>query len=204
MNNLEKYTAVDLLDTVIEFTQMTPEPEDWSFKRQKFNDPRFIRLQRILSLLWAFIPEIKIKDERQAIEDFYSGNFVLSRQIQDYQKLINIMDNTILKVDSAYASKVQISLDELQFNYGNLLSYYIKLNKLINHNDGIMEISYPFYFSYLVTKNISESLKSKARKLESILALFIDPFNQKFTMEELINNFDYPEEDLFDIDLDWK
>ena len=203
MKNTYKYTAGDLLDTVIEFTQMTPDPEDWSFKRQKNNDPRFIRMQQILSLLWAFIPEIIIKDERQAIEDFYSGNFVRYRQIQDYQKLINIMDNTILKGDSGYVSKEQISLDELQYNYGSLLNYYIKLHKLISHNNGIMEISYPFYFSYLVTRNISESLKSKARKLKSILALFIDPFGKKFTIEELINNFDYPEEDLFDIDLDW-
>jgi hypothetical protein len=199
-----KYSAGVLLDTVIEFTQMTPEPEDWSFKRQKCNDPRFVRLQQILSLLWAFIPEIRIKDERQAIEDFYSGNFVCSRQIQDYQKLINIMDNAILKGDCGYASKEQISLDELQFNFGNLLNYYIKLNKLISHNNGIMEICYPFYFSYIVTKNISESLKSKATKLKSILALFIDPFGKKFTMEELINNFDFPEEDLFEIDLNWK
>ncbi len=76
MKNAYKYTAGDLLDTIIEFTQLTPDQEDWSFKRQKNNDPRFIRMQRILSLLWAFIPEIIIKDERQAIEDFYSGNFI--------------------------------------------------------------------------------------------------------------------------------
>jgi hypothetical protein len=203
MSNSNDISAIYLLEKIIDFTSMTPNPEDWSFERQKYNDPRFIRMQQIRRLFWAFIPELKSKEIRDDLENFYSGEFIVTRKIEDYQKLINAMDNTILKGDCGFASKERISLYDMQFNYGSLLNYYIKLNKLISHNDGIMEISYPFYFSYIVTKNISKSLSSKARKIKSILALFIDPFNQKFTMEELIKDFDYPEENLLDIDLDW-
>ncbi len=77
------------------------------------------------------------------------------------------------------------------------------MNKL-GHNRGIMEISYPFFFSYIVTKSISDSMRMKVKELEVILCLFIDPFQRRFTMGELVKNFDYPEEDLFEIDLDWK
>jgi hypothetical protein len=183
---------------------MTPDPEDWSFKRQKYNDPRFVRLQQIHSSLCAFIPEIRVKDEREGIEKFYSGEFIFYRQTDDYRKLINKMDKTISKSDFKSDARQVVSLHELQFIYGNLLSYYIKLYKLIHHNSGIMEISYPFCYPYIITKSISLSMISKAKKIKAILTLFIDPFNQKFTMEELINRFLYPEEDLFDIDLDWK
>jgi hypothetical protein len=204
MKNSYKYTAGNLLDTVIEFTQMTPDPEDWSFKRQKYNDPRFVRLQQIHSSLCAFIPEIRVKDERECIEIINSGEFIFYRNTDDYRKLINKMDKTISKSDFKSDIRQGISLHELQFIYGNLLSYYIKLYKLINHNSGIMEIGYPLCYPYIVTKTISDSMISKAKKIKAVLTLFIDPFNQKFTMEELINRFLFPEEDLFDIDLAWK
>jgi hypothetical protein len=204
MNNLNKYSAGDLLDTIIEFTQMTPHPEDWSFKSQKNNDPRFVRLQQIMALIWAFTPEIIVKDEREGIEKFYSGEFIFYRKTDDYRKLIGVIDKTISKSDFGFDAKGKPSLHDLQFIYDNLLSYYIKLYKLINHNCGIMEIGYPFSFPYILTKSISDSLSSKAKKIRTILILFIDPFTQKYTKEELINRFFYPEEDLFDIDLDWK
>lgn len=198
-----EYSALDLLQKIIEFTSMTPDTEDWTFKRQKFNDPRFIRLQQIMSLFWAFIPGLNSKEIRDDLENFYSGEFILTRKIDDYHKLINIIDYTISISDFGIGPKQEIYSDHLQFNYRDLLNYYIGMNKL-GHNSGIMEISYPYFFSYIVTKSISDSMRMKVKELEVILCLFIDPFQRRYTMEELVKNFDYPEEDLFEIDLDWK
>ena len=66
-----------------------------------------------------------------------------------------------------------------------------------------MEISYPYYFPYLVTNSISDSMGPKLRKLRSIITLLIDPFKQRFTEAKLVKEFDFPKEDLFEIDLDW-
>ncbi len=203
MNNTYKYSAINLLEKIIEFTSMTPNPEDWSFKLQKFNDPRFIRLQQIMSLFWAFIPGLNSKEIRDDLENFYSGDFILTRKTNDYHKLIDLMDNTISKSDFGIEPKREIYSDHLQFNYRELLNYYIGMNKLA-HNCGIMEISYPYFFSYIVTKSISDSMRLKVEELGAILSLFIDPFQRSFTMEELIKDFYYPEEDLFEIDLNWK
>lgn len=203
MNNNYRYSAVDLLRTVIEFTRMTPNPDDWSFKAQMYNDPRFIRLQRIQSFLIAFIPEIGYKDEREAMEKFYSGEFIRFRKSEDYRELTDLMHNTILKSDFGNGPRREINLDALQFNYEDLLSFYSRMNRL-GYNGGIMEISYPYFFSYIVTKSISDSMMLKVQELEEILSLFIDPFHQTFTLEELIGKFDYPEEDLIDTDIDWK
>ncbi len=203
MNNSYKYTAVDLLNAVIEFTGMTPNAEDWSFKVQKLNDPRFIRLQRIMSLFGAFVPETLAKDERESIEKFYSGDFIQTREIEEYGKLIDLMHDTISKSDFGIGSRREIYLDHLEFNYRDLLHFYTRMKKL-SYNGGIMEISYPYFFSYIVTKSISDSMSQKVKELEAFLSLFIDPYQISYTLSELIKDYEYPEEDLFEIDLDWK
>jgi hypothetical protein len=204
MNNSFKITAFNLLEKVIEFTNMTPDPLDWSFERQKSNEPRFVRLKQIQALMNVFIPELMYsKGIRESIEDFYSGDFVRSRQIEDYRKLLGIIGKTIDKSDFRTDRKQKIDISDLRDNYLNLLSYYLKLNSLINHNNGIMEISYPYFFPYILTNSISDTLSSKARKLEPILALFIDPFKRRYTENEMIKQFDYPVVDLIDLDLDW-
>ena len=204
MNNSFKYTAVDLLKKVIEFTNMTPNPEEWTFEKQVDNDPRFVRLQQIQALIWAFIPELLCsKGIRENIESFYSGEFIQTRQIEDYGRLLDNMDKTISKSSFYDAPKEKIDLNDLQDNYRDLLNYYLKLNNLLSHNKGMMEISYPYFFPYLVTNSISDSMGPKLRKLRSIITLLIDPFKQRFTEAKLVKEFDFPKEDLFEIDLDW-
>jgi hypothetical protein len=204
MNNSSQCTAPDLLEKIIEFTNMTPDPEEWSFERQKSNEPRFVRLEQIQALMNAFIPElIYSKGIRESIEAFYSGDFMRSRQIKDYRKLLETIDKTIAKSDFRTDRKQKIYVSDLRNNYCSLLNYYLKLNSLINHNKSMMEISYPYFFPYILTNSISDSLSSKARKLKPILALFIDPFKRKYTVDELIKQFDFPDVDLIDLDLDW-
>jgi hypothetical protein len=204
MNNSSKYAAVDLLDKIIEFTNMTRDPEEWSFEMQKSNEPRFVRLEQIKALMNAFVPELLYsKGIRENIESFYSGEFIQNRQIEDYGKLLDNMDKAISKSNFDVDPNQKIDLYDLQNNYRNLLSYYLKLNSLINHNKGMMEISYPYFFTYLITNSISDSISSRAGKMKTILSSFIDPFKRSFTLDKLIKQYNYPNIDLLDLDLDW-
>ena len=66
-----------------------------------------------------------------------------------------------------------------------------------------MEISYPYFFPYIVTEDVSSLIGSKAIKISSLLSVFIDPEKQSFTEDELITRYHYPTEDLLDVDLDF-
>ena len=56
MNNFPTYTALDLLDKVIDFTNRSSDSTEWSFEKQQDNPPRLVRLQQIQALMEAFVP----------------------------------------------------------------------------------------------------------------------------------------------------
>lgn len=199
------YTALDLLETVIDFTNLTPDEADWDFKKQMYNDPRMIRLMQIQALMYAFVPELVYEKEiGEGIGQFYSGEFILHRHpLKDYGSLLEEMERTIAQSKFGGGRKRQIREGDLQENFCNLLDYYRKLKKLLNHNSGMMEISYAYYFPTIVTTAMSDSMRSKAGILSRLLAVFIDPREQRFTREEMIEKYFYPEDDLLDVDVDW-
>jgi len=203
MNNPQFYAAHDLLDKIIDFTNMTPDSAEWSFEKQKDNPPRLVRLKQIQSLMEAFVPGLKPNEDiGRSIKDFYSGDFIIHQPLEKYTSLIEDIEYTIAGSKHSNARKREISAIHLQSNYRELLDYYIKLKGLLNHNNKYLEISYPYFFPYIVTEDISASIASKAGNISSLLAAFIDPEKQSFTEDELINQYHYPTEDLLDIDLD--
>lgn len=204
MNNSPKHTALHLLEKVIEFTTMTSDPVEWSYEEQKGNPPRFVRLKQIHSLMNAFSPELMpSKDIRQSIENFFVGNFLTNRPVEEYSDLAGKIDKAIQNSRFSGAQKKKLDVFDLRSNYCNLMDYYLKMKSLINHNNGMMEISYPYMFSYIVTDSVSEVIKSKVEKISNLLVEFIDPMNHVYTEEEMVSLFNYPVVDLLEMDVEW-
>ena len=204
MNNSPTFTALDLLEKVIDFTNMTSDSVEWSFEKQQKNPPRLVRLQQIQALMEAFVPSLKPNEDiGQSIKGFYSGNFIIHQPLEKYASLVGEMEKTIVGSKFSNARKKEISATHLQRNYRDLMDYYLKINALLNHNKKYLEISYPYLFPYIVTDGISTSISSNALIISTLLASFIDPKRQSFTEDEMIKQFFYPEEDLLDLDLDW-
>lgn len=204
MNNYPKHTALTLLEKVIEFTGMTNDSSEWTFEEQRGNPPRLVRLQQIHSLMKAFVPELmSTKDIQWSIKNFYTGNFITHRSVEDYSELIVIIDKTIEESRFRGARKEKLDVYDLRSNYCDLMDYYLKLKSLLNHNHSLMEISYSDMFSYIITDSISGSIYSETETISKLLREFIDPGGHSFTEEELIEQFRYPVVDLQDMDLDW-
>jgi hypothetical protein len=88
-------------------------------------------------------------------------------------------------------------------HYRDLLAYKLKFSNLLSHNSGIYETSYPYLFSQLATRDISNSIKQKIRVIDTSLALLIDPKKRHFSEEDLVKKYGYPTDDLGQIDEDW-
>ncbi len=198
-----KFTAQTLIEKALELDLCYPDHTTWVLDEQGKSLPGLqIRLKQLDVLIKVFIPESDWHKTLDAkIESVLSGEFILKREIKDYTELFLAMDNEIVK------SKVQAGenrdgwgLHTLKHNYEDLIRYKGKLNYLLKHNSGIMEISYPYYFSVIITDEISK--KANSKKVDKFLASVVDPRNRSYSKAKLMKEYQYPTEDVYDVELD--
>ena len=194
-------TGITLIEKLLEFTSMTTDSSSWTFEKLKDNESRLVRLRQIDCLLKIFVPEIyKSTDLKYSIENVLNSNFIRLRKDKEYSNLFVKMDNLILKSKYPVQKQEEWTVYELEYNFKNLVNYKIKLNEILNFNDGIMEISYPYLYSYTLTNSISRKIIFK--EIDLFLSLVIDPDNRNFSKEILVKANGYPDENVYHIDLD--
>lgn len=199
--DLKEITGLTLIDKIIEFVSMTSDPSSWTFEKQNTNPPRLIRLKQLNVLLKLFLSEsFNSKDLRSNIQSVISGDFILYRDIKLYDKLFLTMDEFISRANDHPGKRKEWTSYDLKFNYKQLIKYKINLNKLLEFNSGIMEISYPYFYSVILTNEISHEVKFK--NLDKFLASVIDPADKNFSKDQLIKDNNYPDVDVYDVDLD--
>lgn len=212
METTKTYNGIDLLDIILEFVEMTPSEKDWNYKSLNSNKPRQIRLQQIHSLLKAFSlienrnlfektanyfnPDLKVE-----IKSIINGDFIKNRELEEFNELIAFAKQFLQK--NNYIKDRPIRLYELNFIYPKLVDYKIKLREIIGFNSGWIEASSTFsIFHIMLTNSISSNIKDKYNDLDRTLELFINPKELLFTEKELIEKFNFPTEDLHQIDMD--
>ena len=129
-----------------------------------------------------------------------NGDFIKIREERIYKNLFLRMDKVITKSLDFLDKYKEWELHDLCFNYRDLVEYKIKLNMLLNFNAGIMEISYPYCYSAIISGDISENIKYN--KLDKFLSTVIDPENRIFSRDQLIKDYNYPKEDVYDMELE--
>ncbi len=194
-------SGITLIDQLLEFVELTPDEDEWTLEALQDNEPRLVRLQQLDVLLKVMMPDIyNANDLKSNLRSVLNGDFLLNRSTQQYEALFLQMEATLtaLHYDSAY--KEEWSVYALHHNYEKVLQYREQLHKLLAFNSGIMEISYPYLYSVVVTKAITK--KIEGHQLDQFLSSVIDPLNRTFTREELIKEHGYPDVNLYEIDSD--
>lgn len=140
-------------------------------------------------------------DLRSEIKSVLNGYYIKDKKIEDFNELIDFTKRFMQK--NGYSGYKEIRLHELMFIYPKMIDYKIKLREIIGFNSGWLEASSTFsIFHILLTDSISSNLINKHSELDYVLELFINPRKQFFTEEELIEKYDFPIEDLYQIDMD--
>lgn len=206
MNNSTGITARSLVEDIIKFASMTADDNsDWFYVTLKDNPPRLIRLQQIETEIAVFIPELSgLKDIKMKIENVINGEFIEQRPICYYNELLKDMEKTIKKAEPYWKKTNRWKSSDLCHNFRDLLNFKILISKLLQYNSGIMEISYPYVYSYVRTKGIIQKIeKIGGNEFDQFLSLVIDPIGCSYTIDELVKEHNYPNEDLSEIDIDW-
>jgi hypothetical protein len=206
--NTKTYSAIDLLDKILEFTSLTPDPNQWNFEDLESNPPRHIRLKQIDSLIRALFGNDKKHNLPETLQllipSILSGDIIKTRSLKDYETVIRFIWEYVENYYGSAHKNKNVRLDELVFVFGDLLEFKRLLRKMMTfHSNWIEASTIPLRFSIYLTKSISENLAGKYDDLDKILGLLIDPNGLSFTEEELIADFNYPKEDLLDVDIDF-
>lgn len=197
------YAAQELLHKILEFLRMTPERAEWSFEVQRENPPRLVRLRQIDALFSAFgCAGAGLSDVGARIEAFSAGRFVPQRRLEDYAGLLAEIEATIGRSKRPPA-KCPIRLDDLRVQFADLLQLRLKLDAVVEHHAGLLEVGYSHYYSFVVTNGVSGLLSERIEELDRVLTRFIDPAGRSFSEEDLRARFGFPSENLNDIDFDW-
>ena len=96
--------------------------------------------------------------------------------------------------------KFSWDIDYLQSNFKRALEYKIKIKELRDFNSDYIEISYPYFFSLILTDNISNKIKTNS--LDVFLMEVIDPKKKVYNRNKLIKNYEYPEANVYSLEMD--
>ena len=214
MQETKTYKGIDLLDKIFEFTEMTPNANQWTVSALKTNLPRQIRLKQIHSLIKAFFPpnlpnnfidktkQLFSDTKIETIQTILFGEFLLRKNTEEFTELLKFIVKTV-EEENFKRDERKILNRDLIMPYQQLLKYKRQLRNLITFNSGWQEgSSITSRFSIYLTNSISMNLVDKYSELDKALELFINPKNLSFTEKELIEKYNFPKDNLYEIDMD--
>lgn len=213
MNQTKTYRGLDLLELILDFIDLTPNEHEWNYRALKHNKPRQVRLLQIKSLLKAFeFQETKTTyfekvidyinfDLKKEIKSLLQGEFIENKNLGNFEELIDYATTYMIKNNHNLGRPIRLA--ELRFIFPKLVEYKIKMRALTNFNNGWIEASGTFvYFHIFLTNSISSRLAGQSDELDQVLELFINPKKYVFTEIELIKKYNFPTDNLAEIDLE--
>lgn len=211
---MKAWTAKDLLYKVFEFKGMVPNSKEWDEKSLTYNLPRLIRFKRLTALLKAFeltrteeqknsywtTSKGKLKEGDKTpneIIPFLRGDFITNREDVNYPTT-----EKIITKESGVESVIAKTRNIHSF-YHHLMKYRLEIDHVLRHNSGALEASSSgFRAAILLTGEINNTLYEKVEKIDKLLVEIISPKHLSFREDILINNYDFPKDDLDAIDID--
>jgi hypothetical protein len=212
MGSQRLYTAVDLLEKVIEFEDLTPNPALWKEGLLKDNPPRLLRLRQINALSKAlfnhrpahFLEKAKsifLLSRIPTVKTLLSGAFVKERNPADYEDVITWMKEVVREKEGELGETGQLKPVHLIEVYQRLLRYKKQAMALEQFNSrNQVKKAVGLRFSVYLTNNVSYQIKESCGPLDKALGLLLDPFHLSFTADELQQTYNYPKEDVKEID----
>jgi len=206
-----KFTAIDLIEKIFEFEAMTPNQDEWVEQMLINNKPRLVRLQQLKSLLFAFgiiqfdsqkvnfisKPNHQIQDlTKVGILSILNGDFIKTRELTSYEK-------PILYIEQNSFTKEPVDIYELKSFYCNLMRYRIYIYNVFKWNSSVLEAtSVGFHAAHILAKEINNKIGKDIKGVDDFIIQIISPQKKEFSEQELIDNYNFPKDDLLDIDIE--
>jgi hypothetical protein len=214
---LKTFTAIDLLDKTIEFTTLVPGASLWKESALKENSPYLLRFRQIQSLIKAFFGQkaptnfmqkakaLFTSEPSVTIQSLLSGAFIPIRDVEQYNSTAEFIKAIVKEKEPLVDMQPSINLDKLTLVYQYLIDYKKNLSALLLFNTGqLKEGSIASRFTGYITSSITEQVRGKYNQLDEALELLINPHGDTFTEEQLRSEYNYPAQDLREVEADFR
>ena len=184
-----KITARSLLLVFLELHRMSPEFADWTEDGLADNPPRLFRLRQLVAMFRAF----GIKWDPPA---FVAGKFIDPQQPRHtavLSKLVATMPERAGRWVDGY---------QLPDFFAILFDYREQVGRVLEFSGGVLEASGLYLHAYRKAGELNQVIQDNIGVIEDILVDLISPEAAVFSVEQLAQDFAYPDVDLLDIDLD--
>jgi hypothetical protein len=183
----------------LELNGLMPSEMDWPIELFKDNPPRYIRLKRFYALKKA------LGLENVSMNQFLGGEFITEDHYKVWDKIYFIVRKEFNIPIEDYLSIHAIipDLSSLPFLFQYLFEFKKRHHQLMDTGRGVLMASNFYLTPLLIFKEITPKLQTDMHLIDEILDLLTNPNQIQHSEEELNTLFDYPLDDLDEIDLDW-
>lgn len=184
---------IELLNLICELHSLESNLSNWKIENFKNTPPKLFRLKKIIALLDA----LSIKC---GFEDFFRGKHLNNQYIdqnilpQYFESLGSIVE------ELSFEDKKQ---EYLYLLFHLLLKYKLNCQKVLDTNSGLYAVSGYLLLEDLLVKTINKKLEKMISPVDNLLHYLINPLNCQISKKDLIKNYNYPDINLEEIDLDW-
>ena len=198
MQTNKTYSAEQLLYLIAEFRGMQSNSNSWNEADLSHNPPRLYRLQMINSLLKAFNLGSELNWE------FFRGHFLNYKNVEDYPKVEKVLEEFLNQNPNRFFSGLKnVNLASI---FQMLFEVYEKLLNLFSFGKGSLVggSSLGHVFPKLLVEDLNNKISQilEYEILLSILKSLISPGDITFSRQELITNYQFPDVDLMEVDME--
>jgi hypothetical protein len=188
--NVTIITARSLLLAFLELRSLTPKLADWTDERLSDNPPRLFRLRRLMALFRAFgLPWDPLS--------FTEGKFIRPEQPR-YAALLGKLAG-----EMSEGSRRRVEGHHLPKFFEILYEYRERVENVLSFSSGVLEASGLYLHAHNKAGKVNQVIRGNLPLIEDSLAELISPEGAEFRVEQLIQDYGYPDVDLFEIDADW-
>jgi hypothetical protein len=190
--NDKTITAHDLLIRFLELQTMTPNYDEWAEESLSDNPPRLIRLRQLTAIFQAFgIPW----DPRS----FVRGTFI-QPDLHPYHPLLSRLstesENGLMNYDWTDHKVLRIFFEIL-------IDYRIHVESVRSYPHRIWTPSGVIRVAYNKICELSGIVENNIETIDGILTAVISPKMAAFSMEQMMRDYGYPDDNLEEIDIAW-
>ncbi|WP_299438235.1 hypothetical protein [uncultured Aquimarina sp.] len=215
-------TGKDLLYKYLDYQYL------WSSPNRINDKPSQIRLKQLEALLEAFgltkkyvNPLIQIKysilgekeklsrsqhlNKLTNVQYFEQSEFLYDREYKENNEVANRALNKIKELyKKPPESRISRPVD-IKWMFNNLLNFRKNVFKITYPWGGMLEgFSVGLIYSEHLQSNLKKIITDNIEEIDDTLWLIIDPKKRNFDLETMKSEFNYPDVDLDNIDLEWR